>query len=121
MAQNTNLKNLFSDEKATFVLVDEARVPQVTKSEPKPIEASKKPTPPKPRKRVEEKPVDLKAVGLELVETKAKSKPKAKKEVEEKPKKVAPKKTAAWQKKEKAKDEPIVMVETKATKKKPAK
>ena len=99
----------------------EARVPQVTKSEPKPIEASKKPTPPKPRKRVEEKPVDLKAVGLELVETKAKSKPKAKKEVEEKPKKVAPKKTAAWQKKEKAKDEPIVMVETKATKKKPAK
>ena len=99
----------------------EARGPQVTKSEPKPIEASKKPTPPKPRKRVEEKPVDLKAVGLELVETKAKSKPKAKKEVEEKPKKVAPKKTAAWQKKEKAKDEPIVMVETKATKKKPAK
>ena len=99
----------------------EARVPQVTKSEPKPIEATKKPTPPKPRKRVEEKPVDLKAVGLELVETKAKSKPKAKKEVEEKPKKVAPKKTAAWQKKEKAKDEPIVMVETKATKKKPAK
>lgn len=99
----------------------EARVPQVTKSEPKPIEASKKPTPPKPRKRVEEKPVDLKAVGLELVETKAKSKPKAKKEVEEKPKRVAPKKTAAWQKKEKAKDEPIVMVETKATKKKPAK
>ena len=99
----------------------EARTPQVTKSEPRPIEASKKPTPPKPRKRVEEKPVDLKAVGLELVETKAKSKPKAKKEVEEKPKKVAPKKTAAWQKKEKAKDEPIVMVETKATKKKPAK
>ncbi len=99
----------------------EARVPQVTKSEPKPIEASKKPTPPKPRKRVEEKPVDLKAVGLELVETKAKSKPKAKKEVDEKPKKVAPKKTAAWQKKEKAKDEPIVMVETKAIKKKPAK
>ena len=99
----------------------EARAPQVTKTEPKPIEASKKPTPPKPRKRVEEKPVDLKAVGLELVETKAKSKPKAKKEVEEKPKKVVPKKTAAWQKKEKAKDEPIVMVETKATKKKPAK
>jgi len=24
MAQNTNLKNIFSDEKATFVLVDEA-------------------------------------------------------------------------------------------------
>ena len=34
------------------------------------------------KKRVEEKPVDLKAIGLELVETKAKSKPKAKKEIE---------------------------------------
>ena len=96
--------------------------PQQTKTEPKPIEASKKPTP-KPRKKIEEKPVDLKAIGLELVETKAKSKPKAKKEVEEKPKKVAPKKTAAWQKKnkEKSKDEPIVMIETKAAKKKSTK
>jgi len=99
----------------------EARPSQVTKTESKPIEASKKPAPPKPRKKVEEKPVDLKAIGLELVETKAKSKPKAAKEVEEKPKKVAPKKTAAWQKKEKAKDEPIVMVETKAAKKKSTK
>ena len=101
--------------------VPEARAPQEKKPGPKPIEASKKHAPPKPRKRVEEKPVDLKAVGLELVETKAKSKPKAKKEIEEKPKKVAPKKTAAWQKKEKSKDEPIVMVETKPAKKKSAK
>ena len=119
---NFEKKALASQEAPTLnKSVPEARSPQVTKTGPKPIEASKKPAPPKPRKRVEEKPVDLKAVGLELVETKAKSKPKAKKEVEEKPKKVAPKKTAAWQKKEKAKDEPIVMVETKATKKKPAK
>lgn len=99
----------------------EARPSQVSKTESKSIEASKKTAPPKPRKKVEEKPVDLKAIGLELVETKAKSKPKATKEVEEKPKKVAPKKTAAWQKKEKVKDEPIVMVETKAAKKKSSK
>ena len=94
---------------------------QAEKLEQKPTEASKKPV--KPKKKIEEKPVDLKAIGLELVETKAKSKPKAKKEVEEKAKKVAPKKTAAWQKKnkEKVKEEPIVMIETKATKKKSAK
>ena len=99
----------------------EVSAPQAEKLEQKPTEASKKPA--KPKKKIEEKPVDLKAIGLELVETKAKSKPKAKKEVEEKAKKVAPKKTAAWQKKnkEKVKEEPIVMIETKATKKKSAK
>jgi len=119
---NFEKKALASQEAPTLnKSVPEARSPQETKPGPKPIEAFKKPAPPKPRKRVEEKPVDLKAIGLELVETKAKSKPKAKKEIEEKPKKVAPKKTAAWQKKEKAKDEPIIMVETKAAKKKSAK
>jgi len=101
--------------------IAEVNVSQVEKTEAKSTEISKKPT--KPKKRIEEKPVDLKAIGLELVETKAKSKPKAKKEIEEKPKKAAPKKTAAWQKKEKdkVKDEPIVMIETKAPKKKAAK
>jgi ribonuclease E len=99
----------------------EINTSQVKKAETTPAEASKKVA--KPKKRVEEKPVDLKAIGLELVETKSKSKPKIKKAVEEKPKKVTPKKTAAWQKKdkEKAKDEPIVMIETKATKKKATK
>jgi ribonuclease E len=94
---------------------------QAKKIESKSNEISKKPT--KANKIIEEKPVDLKAIGLELVETKTKSKPKAKKEIEEKPKKAAPKKTAAWQKKEKdkMKDEPIVMIETKAVKKKAAK
>ena len=87
--------------------------------ESKSNEISKKPT--KAKKIIEEKPVDLKAIGLELVETKTKPKPKTKKEIEEKSKKAAPKKTAAWQKKDKVKDEPIVMIETKATKKKAAK
>ncbi len=97
----------------------EAHIPPTLQAEP--TEASKKPT--KSKKRMEEKPIDLKAIGLELVETKTKSKPKAKKDIEEKPKKAAPKKTAAWQKKEKnkAKDEPIVMIETKTTKKKAVK
>jgi ribonuclease E len=99
----------------------EVNASQVKKTETKSTEATKKPS--KPKKRIEEKPVDLKAIGLELVETKAKTKSKAKKEIEEKPKKAAPKKTAAWQKKEKdkVKDEPIVMIETKAAKKKAAK
>jgi ribonuclease E len=101
--------------------ITEVNVSQVKNTESKSIEASKKPN--KPKKRIEEKPVDLKAIGLELVETKAKPKPKAKKELEEKPKKVAPKKAAAWQKKDKdkVKNEPIVMIETKAAKKKAAK
>ena len=101
--------------------ITEINTSQVKKTETKPNEVSKKAA--KPKKKIEEKPVDLKAIGLELVETKAKSKPKTKKEAEEKPKKAAPKKTAAWQKKdkEKAKDEPIVMIETKATKKKATK
>ena len=101
--------------------ITEVNVSQVKNTESKSIEASKKPN--KPKKRIEEKPVDLKAIGLELVETKAKPKPKAKKEIEEKPKKVAPKKAAAWQKKDKdkVKNEPIVMIETKAAKKKATK
>ena len=62
--------------------------------------------------KTESKPVDLAAVGLQLVETKADA-PKASISVEaEKPK--APRKPAAWQNKAKedAAAEPLVMVET---------
>jgi ribonuclease E len=101
--------------------IEEVNTSPVKKLEAKSTEAPNKSI--KPKKRIEEKPVDLEAIGLELVETKAKTKPKAKKEIKEKPKKTAPRKTAAWQKKEKdkVKDEPIVMIETKAVKKKAAK
>jgi len=94
---------------------------QAKKIESKSNEISKKST--KTKRKVVEKAVDLKAIGLELVETKTKLKSKAKKEIEEKPAKTGPKKTAAWQKREKdkVKNEPIIMIETKATKKKTAK
>ncbi|HSI38696.1 MAG TPA: Rne/Rng family ribonuclease [Methylotenera sp.] len=69
--------------------------------------------PARPRKpKAETKPVDLAAVGLQLVETKADA-PKATTPAEaEKPR--APRKPAAWQKKTKedAAAEPLVMVET---------
>ncbi|HSH54582.1 MAG TPA: Rne/Rng family ribonuclease [Methylotenera sp.] len=69
--------------------------------------------PARPRKpKAETKPVDLAAVGLQLVETKADA-PKVTASAEaEKPK--APRKPAAWQKKTKedAAAEPLVMVET---------
>ncbi len=97
----------------------EVIAPQITKPETKPIETSKKTV--KPRHKIEDKPVDLKAIGLELVETKTKSKLKNKNEIEDKHKKVVPKKTASWQKKEKVRNEPIVMIETKASKKKASK
>ncbi|MSQ81080.1 MAG: Rne/Rng family ribonuclease [Candidatus Methylopumilus sp.] len=112
-------KKIMQSEGAPVVnkSVAEKTQPQAVKAEVKTTETTKKPT--KPRKKIEEKPVDLKAIGLELVETK--SKPKAKKETEEKPKKPAVKKIAAWQKKEKSKSEPIVMIETKPLKKKAVK
>ena len=62
--------------------------------------------------KTETKPVDLAAVGLQLVETKTDA-PKATASVEStKPK--APRKAAAWQKntKEEGNPEPLVMVET---------
>jgi ribonuclease E len=68
--------------------------------------------PARPRKpKVEAKPVDLAAVGLQLVETKADA-PKASSSEEFKPK--APRKAANWQKnlKEDTSAEPLVMVET---------
>jgi ribonuclease E len=76
------------------------------------VKADKK-RPTRARKpKAEAKPVDLAAVGLQLVETKADA-PKAAAPAEaEKPK--APRKPAAWQKKanEEATAEPLVMVET---------
>jgi ribonuclease E len=69
--------------------------------------------PARPRKaKTEAKPVDLAAVGLQLVETKADA-PKVVAPVEaEKPR--APRKAASWQKnaKDEANAEPMVMVET---------
>lgn len=81
------------------------------KSEPAPAKPDNK-RPARPRKsKVEAKPVDLAAVGLQLVETKADA-PKAAPTEEIKPK--APRKAANWQKnaKEDASAEPLVMVET---------
>ena len=75
-----------------------------------PVKAEKRPA--RPRKsKAEAKPVDLAAVGLQLVETKADA-PKAAPVEEAKPK--APRKAANWQKntKEDASAEPLVMVET---------
>lgn len=84
----------------------------VSAAEVAPAKADNK-RPARPRKpKAEAKPVDLAAVGLQLVETKADA-PKATAPVEaQKPK--APRKAAAWQKnaKEDALAEPLVMVET---------
>ncbi len=69
--------------------------------------------PARPRKpKSEAKPIDLAAVGLQLVETKADA-PKVTTPAES-PKPNAPRKAAAWQKKTKedASAEPLVMVET---------
>lgn len=80
-----------------------------TESTPK----SDKKRPARPRKpKADTKPVDLAAVGLQLVETKADA-PKATVAIEtEKPR--APRKPAAWQKKtgDEIPAEPLVMVET---------
>jgi ribonuclease E len=94
---------------ATSELAGEA-APAAT-SEAAPAKADNK-RPARPRKpKVEVKPVDLAAVGLQLVETKADA-PKASPSEEFKPK--VPRKAANWQKnaKEDASAEPLVMVET---------
>lgn len=87
-----------------------ANVPAETSATP--AKADKK-RPARPRKpKTEAKPIDLAAVGLQLVETKADA-PKAAAPIEaEKPR--APRKAASWQKKTKedANAEPLVMVET---------
>lgn len=76
--------------------------------------AEKKPRPTRrPRKAEAEKPVDLAAIGLQLVETKA-EKAKAETPAESEPAK-KPRKPAAWQQKktaEAAKEEPLVIVQT---------
>jgi ribonuclease E len=69
--------------------------------------------PSRPRKpKTEAKPVDLAAVGLQLVETKADAPKAIVQEESTKPK--APRKAASWQKnvKEESSVEPLVMVET---------
>ncbi len=73
--------------------------------------AEKKPRAPRRRKPAEDKPVDLAASGLQLVETKGEAI-----KVEKKPEAATPKprKAAAWQQKgsEQAQDEPLVIVQT---------
>lgn len=93
----------------------ETKVPTEVKAETEKTEekAEKKPRQPRRRKPVEAKPVDLAAVGLQLVETKAEAKAEPASEPETaEPKK--PRKEAAWQKKaaETAKEEPLVIVQT---------
>jgi len=105
----------------------EAQQPAEVKAEPKKSEdkelqanepqdkeqkAEKKPRQPRRRKPEAEKPVDLAAVGLQLVETKADTKAAPTPEPEQATSKS--RKEAAWQKKaaEPAKDEPLVIVQT---------
>ena len=87
---------------------DAAQV-EPAKSEEK---AEKKPRQPRRRKPETEAPVDLAAIGLQLVETKADAKVDPVPEPE--PATSKPRKEAAWQKKasEPAQDEPLVIVQT---------
>ncbi len=75
-------------------------------------QAEKKPRAPRRRKPAEEKPVDLAASGLQLVETKGEAIKVEK--APEAPAKPKTRKPAAWQQKgnEQATDEPLVIVQT---------
>ena len=102
-AKATTVKTEIEATKETIAVVMPEAAP--AKAENKRPARSRKP-------KTETKPVDLAAVGLQLVETKTDA-PKATASVEStKPK--APRKAAAWQKntKEEGNPEPLVMVET---------
>ena len=94
--------------------VEAGQEPAQTQAEPEKSKekAEKKPRQPRRQKPEAVKPVDLAAVGLQLVETKAEAKATPVAEPETAPSK--PRREAAWQKKsgEQTQDEPLVIVQT---------
>lgn len=91
---------------------EKAEAAEVEAKQDKAEKAEKKPRAPRRRKPVEEKPLDLAASGLQLVETKGEAIQVEK--APEAPAKPKARKPAAWQQKanEQAADEPLVIVQT---------
>ncbi|MCB5189913.1 Rne/Rng family ribonuclease [Methylobacillus arboreus] len=106
-----------TDSKAVAENTPAAKAKAVESGEESPVETAKpekKPRAPRRRKAEAEKPADLAASGLQLVETKAEA-IKSVAPIEEAPAKRASRKPAAWQQKAaqaEAGGEPLVMVET---------
>jgi len=111
-AAETSTASEVSEAQQQAEVNPEPKKSEAQDSNDKDQKAEKKPRQPRRRKPEADKPVDLAAIGLQLVETKADAKADPAPEPEQAASKS--RKEAAWKKKsaEPAKDEPLVIVQT---------